>query len=125
MNLLRARDGLKKPTGFRSVVWILLLAFTVQSFITQVHIHSTHAGSIIEFVKAPANAPQHAKIPLQDSKSNCPFCQAVVYAGAFFAPTLDLLPQVARVEIAPPFLVAYAIESISPHPWYSRGPPRR
>jgi hypothetical protein len=114
-----------RTMGFRPIVWVLLLAFTVQSFITQVHIHHASAGAIAQSVNVAGDAAGRSKAPDQDSKSDCPFCQAIVHAGAFFAPPQIFVPQIARVEIAPPFLVAIAIESFFPHPWYSRGPPRR
>jgi hypothetical protein len=125
MSFMRARNGQMRSVGFFSIVWLLLLAFTAQSFITQIHIHSTGAGSTLQLVKAPASLQPHEKVPVPDGKASCPFCQAIVHAGAFFVPTQNFPLQVVNVEIVPPFLVAYAVEGFSPHPWYSRGPPRR
>lgn len=120
--------ALTKTTGsrFRVIVWIVLLAFTLQSFITQTHIHGLSGGSgSAATVKVLASGSPPGKAPKQDSPADCPFCQAITHAGAFSAPSApSLILPVQLAEIAaPPFLIA--VTGIAPsHPWQSRAPPR-
>jgi len=111
--------------GWRSVAWVLLLAFTLQSFVTQTHIHGAPqamAGATIGNVLATAS-PQD-KSPIENDTTTCPFCQAVAHAGAFFASAapLLLLP-VISAACATPRLIATAIRVPSALGWQSRAPP--
>ena len=109
--------------GWRSIAWTLLVAFTLQSFITQTHIHGTSGAAI---VKTLAKAPSHNKLPAENSTADCPLCQAITHAGAFFTPTAPtfLLP-VTGTDIVAAYVVAGAINNISTHHWHSRAPPQR
>jgi Protein of unknown function (DUF2946) len=106
----------------RFVVFIAILAFAFQSYITQTHIHELQGfrgGATATHSSAPS------KTPLRDSQTDCPFCQAVIHAGFFVAsaaPTLRL--PVALVETVA--LVSTAPETTDPvaHDWQSRAPPR-
>jgi hypothetical protein len=113
-------------TGWRSVAWVLLLAFTLQSFVTQTHIHGAPqalAGATIGKVLLATASPQD-KSPIENDTATCPFCQAVAHAGAFFASAapLLLLP-VVSAACATPRLIATAIRLPSAHGWQSRAPP--
>ena len=115
----------RKP-GWHAVTWLVLLAFTLQVFVTQTHIHGvpqTVAGVSIGKVAASASRPD--KSPAENDTTTCPFCQAVVHTGAFFAPAapLLLLPAV-RVVRTTFFLVASAVGAPSAHSWQSRAPPQ-
>jgi hypothetical protein len=111
--------------GWRSVSWVLLLAFTLQSFVTETHIHTTAfpAGGVA-MARSPALTNRHTA-PVEDSTGACPFCQAVVHAGAFFAPASPLcpVPLLAAFHLAPVAVVG-ALVGVIAHDWQSRAPPQ-
>jgi hypothetical protein len=130
---------LRRVSSWRQVLpMLMLVAFALQSYVTQTHIH--FAGHVVtggfafpgEDSKAPNAAAlgaaqdkgDHDKYPSGDDPANCPICQEILYAGHYVAPSAIavLLPTlavqtIARVEAALPF-----ISSVS-HIWQVRGPP--
>jgi hypothetical protein len=104
---------------------LVLFAFTLQSYVTQSHIHDGLRGSgAIATVKSDAKAPSHRKSPLDDNPLNCSICQAVAHAGAFLMPaTLPLLPALSA-ELATPFIALRAVGAGAMHDWQSRAPPQ-
>lgn len=107
----------------RAVTWIVLLAFALQSFVTQTHIHG-FLDSAPTITKVLIEGPSHSNAPIHDDTNNCPFCQAITHAGVFATPcTPSLILPAALVEIAAPTLFTAAIAIVSPHPWQSRAPP--
>jgi hypothetical protein len=100
------------------------LSFTLQSYITQTHMHvaAFSAGPAVDTVK---NVPAHNPSPLDRESSNCPFCQAVARAGAFFtpAPPVPLLPAF-WVEITAQVAPTAATHRAFAHAWHSRAPPQ-
>ena len=109
-------------TRWRSLIWILLLSFTLQSYVTQTHMHpAVHVGANASIAKITNKAPA----PGDPDGLNCPFCQAIATAGAFFTPAAPLL-------ILPTLWVRLAVPRASVvllHPafawgWNSRAPPR-
>jgi hypothetical protein len=112
-------------SGWHAVTWAVLLAFTIQCFVTQTHIHwasQAHAG--IASAKILESVSGSHKAPFENSAA-CPFCQVIVQAGAFFAssPPLLNLP-VTSAEYTIPGLIAIAIRAPSAHSWQSRAPPQ-
>jgi hypothetical protein len=109
----------------RFVVFVAVLAFALQSYITQTHIHdaSQGLGGIVKI--ATPQSPAQGKTPLHDGQSDCPFCQAVIHAGAFVASAtpLLLLPSTLVETIALVF-TARATSNAAAHDWQSRAPPR-
>jgi Protein of unknown function (DUF2946) len=116
---------------------LMLVAFALQSYVTQTHIH--FAGHVVtggftfpgERSKADKalgtaqNQDDHDKYPPGDDPANCPICQEILYAGHYVAPTAVpiLLPSLAIstieiVETVVPRVFAPA------HNWQGRGPPR-
>ena len=117
-----------KITGscFRAIVWVVLLAFTLQSLITQTHIHNVFADAGGPVAKTLANGALHSKRPAQDSTNYCPFCQAITHAGVFSAPSAPcLIVPISLVDTAAPVFLAAVISIASSHPWHSRAPPGR
>jgi hypothetical protein len=117
-----------RATGsrFRAVTWIVLLAFTLQSFVTQTHIHGVFGGTVGAAAgKTLGKSSPHSNAPARDSSRECQFCQAITHAGVFSAPAAPslILPFTLIVTEAPSFLGA-VIFVISPHPWDSRAPPQ-
>ncbi len=113
-----------KIRGARAIAWLLLIAFTLQSFITQTHIHGVFgADGGIAIVKALEN-PHKTKAPTENT-ADCPFCQAITHAGAFFAPSAStLILRVIWAKMLAPILISAATDSSSSHPWQSRAPPQ-
>lgn len=123
----RTVSGLRSERAVRRAIsWILLAAFTLQSFITQTHIHGVpQTGAHVAIVKVVDGAPAH-KAPGENTTADCPFCQAIVHSGAFFAPVVPalVLPTTWATHAAP--LVTIAATSIAvTHIWRSRAPPYR
>ncbi|HEY4115672.1 MAG TPA: DUF2946 family protein [Rhizomicrobium sp.] len=113
----------RKSGGFN---FFLLLAFFFQSFIAQTHIHGVPQGSpyTVSAAAGATSSPMH-HVPSKDKgEANCPFCQAVLHAGAFFAPhALLILPPSQTFASAAPF--SYAVGTVSEigHDWQQRAPP--
>jgi hypothetical protein len=106
------------------VAWVVLCTFTLQSFITQTHIHGTvfPVGSI-QIAKATEHAP--AQAPSDREPASCPFCQAVASAGAFFTPAAPILFLPIHWAEAVAVSIATRVElHISTHNWHSRAPPQ-
>jgi hypothetical protein len=116
----RGRRGL----AARVLSLALLVAFALQSYATQIHIHATPHGtgqaSAIE--KTPANG----KAPFENGTANCPFCQAIAHAGVFFGPAAPLLVLPAwAVNAALPTSPRLAVHGDLTRNWQSRAPPLR
>jgi hypothetical protein len=111
----------RRSTTWRAAVWILLLSFTLQSFITQTHIHTPTQN-----VSAAKSVLGHGGIPTDREPSNCPFCQAMASAGVFFTPAAPaLFLPITWAEVAPPATqVSFEHRAIT-HGWQSRAPPQR
>lgn len=112
--------------GWRAVTWLLLLAFTLQTFVTQTHIHGTPqgvAGAAVGTV-FERSSPQD-KSPIDHSTTACPFCQAIVHAGAFVAAAALLVPRpIDWASHSTRRLIETAISAPFAHSWQSRAPPQ-
>jgi hypothetical protein len=117
----------RRSLGWRSVAWFLLLAFTLQSYVTQTHIHGAAQGvGGAAIVKLLSKAPAHGNSPSENSSTDCPYCQAIVHAGAFFMPVTPVpIPLAVWSERIAPSIMASNVDSASAHDWHSRAPPRR
>lgn len=119
-----AENRRTKGSGVRAIAWILLIAFTLQSFVTATHLHGVFDSGAAR-AAGLANASAHRNAPTDSGKAECPFCQAIVHAGAFCAPpaqTLVLPLSWAAVAVA--FFAAETFLSVSSHRWQSRAPPQ-
>jgi hypothetical protein len=116
----------------RSLLALTLVAFALQSYITQTHIHFERnfaAGSLTQdgskALSGDAVRDKHDKYPANEDPANCPICQEILYAGHYVAPTAIavLPPSLAVSTIA---IVAGELPSISAasHNWRGRAPPR-
>ena len=114
--------------GRLCVTLVLLLAFTLQAYVTQTHVHRP-SGAVdrAPIVKIAGQSAGHgASSPGGEGTADCPFCQALVLAGAFFTPTVPLLnPLVgwAETETLRPIFGVLAVTTASFN-WRSRAPPR-
>jgi hypothetical protein len=130
----RLSVGFGKPIAKRStgrlprlaVTLFALLAFALQSYVTQTHIHKPAGPGFAAIAAAlTIGAPiKDRKAPAKQDQ-NCPLCQAVAHSGAFVSPSAapTLLPTLSVQIIVIVADVALAFEALS-HDWLSRGPPR-
>jgi hypothetical protein len=105
----------------RMLVFVAILTFALQSYVAQTHIHDAAFGGAakITHTQSPVKAPAH------DSQSDCPFCQAVLHAGAFIASaTPSLFLPFVWVRTVALVLTARAASHTAAHDWQSRAPPR-
>jgi hypothetical protein len=120
--------------GWRRVVLALaLLAFALQGYITQTHIHfaTGHTFGLSGDNFAPAvklsgdKSTPAKKTPSNDDPANCPLCQAAAHSGQFITPSAIgfALPS-ETVAIVPLAIVVLTASEIISHGWQSRAPPR-
>jgi len=108
------------------VTLFALLAFALQSYTTQTHIHKPTLPGFAGIAAAlDLDTPvKDGKAPVKQDQQNCPLCQGVFHAGAFISPSAAaaLLPTLSVQIIAVALHVAVVFDAVS-HNWQSRGPP--
>jgi|SRR5580693_3922914 hypothetical protein len=110
-----------RDRGWRFAIWLVLAAFTLQAYVTQVHIHDAAPATVTQ-----AADTVHGKSSGGDNPLDCPFCQAVAQAGAFALPATPLLLlSVAGIMLAAPDHPAPASYDSVAHIWRSRAPPQQ
>jgi hypothetical protein len=114
-----------RPTPVRLVfVAFMLLAFFLQSYATQTHIHVEPDGLILAKLQVVSHDAKKGGAPAQDNPNDCPLCQ-LLYGGQYVAPTalIFFLPMVAVsvIEAVQAVLPHYDAAS---HNWLGRAPPR-
>ncbi|HEY5336778.1 MAG TPA: hypothetical protein VIJ85_01120 [Rhizomicrobium sp.] len=120
--------------GWRQLVLaISLIAFALQSYLTQTHIHfaTSQAFGISSndtFVPAAKHGTEKT-VPAKNAPSNddpnCPICQAAMHSGQFVTPSAVafILPSEAASIVLIVTAVLTANRTIS-HSWQGRAPPR-
>ena len=104
--LMRSLDIRSRPDAARNFLALMVaLAFALQSFFTQTHIH--HWPQHLDgpaIVKITASGPMGGGAPDDNSPLDCPFCQAIAHTGLFFMPAAPLVraPVAFIQRIAPP-----------------------
>jgi hypothetical protein len=130
-----AAQRLKRDCEF-GAVWrqlvlaLTLIAFAVQGYITQTHIHlpaafeatatRTTAGNIEPgpFASSPPGGGS------TDDVQSCPFCQEIVFAGQYLSPAaIGVIPPILSVTILPVAEQRLAEPSKASHSWQGRAPP--
>ncbi|MEI9989472.1 MAG: hypothetical protein WDM86_05475 [Rhizomicrobium sp.] len=109
----------------RALVLLTLVAFLVQGFVTQTHIHARPVGAPVAVdLFDGAKAPAKDNAPSKNDEANCPLCQAFASSGQFLTPAAAaiLLPSfsVSVIQLVP--LAAKLVRSAS-HAWRGRAPP--
>lgn len=127
-NKSRARTKLARMSSARLILtFVALFAFTVQSYLTQTHIHHPQAIGLAGDVGAAGEPAKNStdKYPANQDPANCPLCQEIMHAGHVVIPaaTLLVLPSYAA------FNVIVFTEVITPfrapsHIWQGRAPPK-
>jgi hypothetical protein len=125
----------RQNSGWRRVVLaVALLAFALQSYITQTHIHfatSQVFGLSSADTFTPTAKIAHGKFapakntPSNDDPANCPICQAAMHSGQFITPvaTAFVLPS-ETVSIVPLAVAVLTASETLSHGWQSRAPPK-
>jgi hypothetical protein len=117
----------RRPSHRLLLIAVVLLAFVIQSFATQTHIHPLPGVSADAALKLVASGTHNKKgnTPTDDSPDNCPLCQ-LFYGGQYVAPTtlVFFLPMAAVSTIEIALGVTPHYDAVS-HSWRGRGPPRR
>lgn len=108
------------------VTLFALLAFALQSYTTQTHIHKPTLPGFAGIAAAlDLGIPvKDSKAPAKQDQQNCPLCQSVAHAGAFISPSAAavLAPTLSVQIIAAVLSVVVRFDTFS-HDWQSRGPP--
>jgi hypothetical protein len=123
---LRMTEVRKRSWERAIVTPMVLVAFLLQIFIVQTHVHfpTLAAPAIGHAVSAPSAAHHQAKKIGDTSTGHCPWCQAVLANGNYLppvAPPVDL--PVAFRLLDPIVLNTSTVAIASSHAWQSRGPP--
>lgn len=106
----------------RVLAFVTILAFALQSFIIQTHIHG---GSLNDPAAiSAASSLSHSKDSHNKSPADCPLCQAVAHTGAFLTPTAAAMLLPSSVQNIVLCLVVQAITVARTHGWQSRAPPQ-
>lgn len=113
---------LQQPAARRYVTLFALLAFFLQSFAVQSHVHSLDKPATA--AAAVNNIPAPVKTIDPVDLGSCRLCQELVHAGAFVAPSAFVVPAsqsaAAIVFAALPLLAGILAPAFA---WQSRAPP--
>lgn len=98
---------------------LVLVAFSIQSFLVQTHVHNLPQyfdGSI-------SVASLDVKAPLDADK--CFLCQEYLHSGAYLTPAaVAALPPTAAASLLPLLLAPLHAARMLSHNWKGRAPPR-
>lgn len=112
-----------RPLLSRLFLLFMLVAFTVQGFAVQTHIHGTPVSldKSITSITAPSQpAPQDPYDP-----ANCALCQEMLHAGIYVAPVVaDFIVVLNAVAFAPAYALLPHAATERQHSWQGRAPPR-
>lgn len=123
-----------RPAVSRAILLVTLLAFSLQTYLTQTHIHlASERPALLSQVqvdhgKAPSTMPaeRRDRYPANEDPANCPLCQELIHAGQFLTPAAAalLLPffSTSVMDVAVPSKVF--IRAVT-HVWRGRAPPLR
>jgi hypothetical protein len=107
--------------GWRFAVWLILAAFTLQSYGIQTHIHD---AAPVAVSKTFTNTG-HGKVPGNDSPLDCPFCQATLSGALALSSAPLVLFFLTGIFLAAPDHPAAATYDMVAHIWRSRAPPQQ
>jgi hypothetical protein len=127
------RLAFKLPAWRLTLLLFVCLAFSLQSYTAQTHIHfppasassfsndATFAG---KSNKAQERQPVPDKFPGNDDPAKCPLCQVVAHGGQYVWPTSIILslPDLPATVVPVAVSVLRLVERDS-HSWQSRAPP--
>jgi hypothetical protein len=108
----------------RVIVFFTALGFVFQAYIAQTHVHDASGGLRgVGNIASPHSATPE-KTPLDHGATGCPFCQAVIHAGAFLTPAA-VTPHLpcAWLQTLAAVFAAPAASAVAAYGWQSRAPP--
>jgi hypothetical protein len=111
------------PISRRLVMLFALLAFALQAYLVQTHMHGqTGFLSLKPHVSAPVQpAPLDPLAP-----ANCVFCQEILHAGMAITPDISELALLLNRIVMAPAIALLPAEALAPTTgWHSRAPPVR
>jgi len=128
-----ARVAMAAPLHRVVIALFCILAFGLQGYIAQAHIHVPRASESIFSASLAAVATTAKKTPAlpnqdqgQDDPSKCPLCQvATSLSAALGVSTLLITIPAAHLAIEPLAFLAAVPETPPSYAWRNRGPPRR
>lgn len=113
----------KQPATRRYITLFALLAFFLQSFAVQSHIHPLDKPASVD--AAINNIPAPVKKIDPVDLGSCRLCQEIIHAGAFVAPSAFAVPAsqsaAAIIFAALPLLAGMLAPAFG---WQSRAPPQ-
>jgi len=126
MRIIEATSVGPRRLRHRVVGWLLLFAFTLQCYATQIHIHRAPPASFGTSIGRTAEGTAHpGKSPGTPDPADCAICQAIAHTGLFFTPATPVPSLPAWVAHVAPPADGHAIWRIAAtHDWLSRAPPR-
>jgi hypothetical protein len=110
----------------------IMLAFGLQSYITQTHIHLGPDSPFASYSKLDTQKSaqqgkeqQPDKFPSNGDPANCPICQEILHSGQFVTPSAAVLfvPTIAVSVITLVSDITVEAQNAS-HAWRSRAPPK-
>ena len=117
-----------RPGAWRlAVTWALLLAFALQSYVTQTHLHPAAVPERAGAAQSVGHAVALPAPPAGEEAIACPLCQAIAAAGSFLAPSLSSTQPPAMLALllaAGPAAVAGLAATPLGFAWRSRAPPQ-
>src|ERR1700749_1932567 len=124
---IRTKTLSPRETALRTIITLLvMLAFGLQSYIAQTHIH-TAPDTFAPYSKLAQQSgkdKQPDKFPANGDPANCPICQEIAHTGQFVAPTAAVL-MLPTASVSIITLVAdVVVPDRAPHACQSRAPPR-
>ena len=115
------------PAARLILTFLALFAFTVQSYVTQTHLHVPgHAGvtAFFDFVQIEKADTHDGKAPQNLDQANCPLCQQSGIAGNFVVPAVLLLVLPAYAALGFVVFSEPIAHILTPsHNWQGRAPP--
>ena len=129
MTRVRRKAWVAKAGSARfALTLVAALAFFLQSFVTQTHIHAppSSAAKTVALVSPDdlGKTGKRDRFPANDDPANCPLCQELVHAGHYVTPAFALLVQPSeRIAHVVPTAEPAAADSAISHAWRSRAPP--
>jgi hypothetical protein len=117
-------DRMRKTSWGRAIVTpVVLLAFLLQVFAVQTHVHLAMPSGAAS-TSVPFDGRHAAKNSGDTDTTHCPWCQAVLSSGQYLTPTaLPIALPVAVRFLDPIALPARVAISAFSHGWQSRAPP--
>ena len=121
---ISGRQSRNRPAARRSWRSLLglavMLAFGLQSFLVQTHLHNLPLRSAAAGLALSAPSSQ---VPLDADK--CFLCQEYLHGGAYLTPAaVAMLPPTAVVSVQPLRLALVLADRPVSHSWRGRAPPR-